>query len=676
MQRQQLARAVAQHLQRLQRSINRGNPASQAQALEDLLLSVDGADAAAKLHILQQSGILVTLKQVFDEFTAATAGSNSRAPGLAALLLAMLAGAGQLAVEHITAQPGGAAQLVLQQPGIVAALADLLQPQHSPQAQSAALVVLSDTVGALAADLGTRPAAEQVVQQAARQPGFAENEVRLLSSARHARQARSRAVPLLFFLVRYDSATCRQLLEWPAAIAALASALDSKDSEDRRVAAEALTQMSKGDLWALAASCGTDANTYAAVLEATARKWATEMSGLLPGEAAGGPIGVQLSALATCVAAALLKQQPRALAQRQLLPEQWGLLSTGLKLATAGLGSWIAPAQALLAIVMLCDTLPGAKLVALIRGPQAAAAAAAAAAAHGVPQASRAELGSRSLDCSPSAAAASSSGGGSSSNTAGTSAGAAASRAATGGADMGISLLLGRALHAAGRALLQVHEQPGIIAAPTDSSSSSSTEPWRVEQEYQNLSGVVATTLWGCVTALKPALQEAAAGSATAGSSSSSSHPAALQRSLNDLLQLQQELQTTLGRYVVRPGSSSSSSSSSGSFSEAQAAAAESQLRAQLTANVGRQMVTLGSGVCVQLAAGQHWCCANPGCTSLADASERQLVAGPGTVCSACRSVRLCGPACNKAYWKAGHRQVCALFKQRNNQGQAAEQQQ
>ncbi|WIA12965.1 hypothetical protein OEZ85_006579 [Tetradesmus obliquus] len=117
--------------------------------------------------------------------------------------------------------------------------------------------------------------------------------------------ARSRAVPLLFFLVRYDSATCRQLLEWPAAIAALASALDSKDSEDRRVAAEALTQMSKGDLWALAASCGTDANTYAAVLEATARKWATEMSGLLSGEAAGGPIGVQLSALATwpCAAA-------------------------------------------------------------------------------------------------------------------------------------------------------------------------------------------------------------------------------------------------------------------------------------------------------------------------------------------------------------------------------------
>lgn len=107
MQRQQLARVVAQHLQRLQRSINRGNPASQAQALEDLLLSVDGADAAAKLHILQQSGILVTLKQVFDEFTAATARSNSdRAPGLAALLLVMLAGAGQLAVEHISAQPG------------------------------------------------------------------------------------------------------------------------------------------------------------------------------------------------------------------------------------------------------------------------------------------------------------------------------------------------------------------------------------------------------------------------------------------------------------------------------------------------------------------------------------------------------------------------------------------
>jgi hypothetical protein len=78
----------------------------------------------------------------------------------------------------------------------------------------------------------------------------------------------------------------------------------------------------------------------------------------------------------------------------------------------------------------------------------------------------------------------------------------------------------------------------------------------------------------------------------------------------------------------------------------------------------------------VHLAAGQHWCCANPGCTSLAGALERQLVAGKGTVCSACRSVRLCGPACNKAYWKAGHKQVCALFKQRKRQGQAQEQEQ
>ncbi|KAF6255821.1 hypothetical protein COO60DRAFT_1627408 [Scenedesmus sp. NREL 46B-D3] len=38
--------------------------------------------------------------------------------------------------------------------------------------------------------------------------------------------------------------------------------------------------------------------------------------------------------------------------------------------------------------------------------------------------------------------------------------------------------------------------------------------------------------------------------------------------------------------------------------------------------------------------------------------ARRQLVAGKGTVCSACRSVRLCGPACNKAYWKAGHKQA------------------
>lgn len=144
---------------------------------------------------------------------------------------------------------GAAAQSVLQQPGIMEALAGLLQPQHSLEAQGAGLAVLGCsmtrflTAGAAAA---SSPEADQVVQQLARQPGIAGNLVRMLSSPKHGEGACYSAMRLLDFLVHFDRATARQLLDQPAAVAALAGVLGSKQSDERRLAANVLLAASKG----------------------------------------------------------------------------------------------------------------------------------------------------------------------------------------------------------------------------------------------------------------------------------------------------------------------------------------------------------------------------------------------------------------------------------------------
>jgi hypothetical protein len=284
-------------------------------------------------------------------------------------------------------------------------------------------------------------------------------------------------------------------------------------------------------------------------------------------------------------------------------------------------------------------------------------------------------------------------------------------------------LLVGRAMYIAGQALLQLHRHPHVPAADdaatanisqepaiaavtaqisnsssstcSSSSSISSSSSYQPGDQWESFPGEVLLMLLGCMRVAQPAVGTAAdsdtdASTDAAGCSSNADTHA---QSKVMLQQLQQQLFRELSANSIEcvqhipscsdgssrvddgssmvdhhDGSSSSSDSAAAAAASASAEGAEAHLKMLLPVNTAQQLVDLGSGICVHFAAGQHWCCANPGCTNLADALERQLVAGKGTVCSACRSVRLCGPACNKAYWKAGHKQVCALFKQRKSQ--------
>ena len=51
-------------------------------------------------------------------------------------------------------------------------------------------------------------------------------------------------------------------------------------------------------------------------------------------------------------------------------------------------------------------------------------------------------------------------------------------------------------------------------------------------------------------------------------------------------------------------------------------------------------------------------CCNNPACSSLAGATELQLVSGRGCICAGCRTARYCDQACQRAHWKR-HKPVC-----------------
>ncbi|WIA41283.1 hypothetical protein OEZ86_004887 [Tetradesmus obliquus] len=367
---------------------------------------------------------------------------------------------------------GSHAQRVLQQPGIMAALACLLQHQHSTEAQCTGLDVLSALVTGLAAaaEAGASAAVRPVMQQLARQPGVMQDLVRLLTSRQESAIARVRAttVNVLHYLVFYDHATASQLVEQPAALAALAKALGSVNKDERRMAAKAFFVLSQGNMRLLAIKCQSSPAATATVLEASTRRWmATEAASRLhPGAASG------LGCTGLAEILGLPGYLANAVTQQQLLPEQRGLWLTCLKLAAADLGTWVPPLQVLLAVAGICKTLPGFKEAAW-KNMSAAAAAAAAAAAQGVPEAAgRDEPGS---EIPPLDAA------GSRSSPAGTHARASASSAATSAIDLAGVLLMGRALHAAGRALLQMHKQPGIVAVPLHRRDSSSPDqPWRL----------------------------------------------------------------------------------------------------------------------------------------------------------------------------------------------------
>jgi hypothetical protein len=351
------------------------------------------------------------------------------------------------------------------------------------------------------------------------------------------------------------------------------------------------------------------------VLEATTRETTNDLIARLKDEPAGGVHAWKLLQLSNIVPPEM-RMQPLAAVQ------QPGLYITCLKSAAGGLASGLPPVDVLAALGQLCKLLPGVST----------ASSSSSASSH---------------ECTPA-----------------------------------MLLLCGRSLYAAGQALLQLHQKVEAqeVVFPVVGVSNETTLSSNQDIDRDSLSAELTAVLLGCVTAVAPALQEAAAELA-AGSNSSSSSSSAARKSMRALLQLQLGLQDTLAAASEACSRTSSSRCDSNAACAAQAIIAiipsmteehthnaEAQLRTALTADTAQQLVDLGSGICVQLAAGQHWCCANPGCTNLADVLERQLVAGKGTVCSACRSVRLCGPDCNKAYWKAGHKRVCALFKQRSSQ--------
>jgi hypothetical protein len=359
------------------------------------------------------------------------------------------------------------------------------------------------------------------------------------------------------------------------------------------------------------------------VLEATTRETVNDLIARLKDEPAGGAHAWKLLQLSNIVPPET-RMQPLAAIQ------QPGLYITCLKSA-AGLASGLPPVDVLAALGQLCELLPG--------------------------------VSTGSSSCSSNS--------GASSNSSAISASSHESTPA-------LLLLCGRSLYTAGQALLQLHQQAEAqeVVSPV-SVSNETTPPSNQDIDRDSLSAELTAVLLCCVTTMAPALQEAAAELVASGSSTSSN---AARRSMRALLQLQLGLQNTLTAASEACNRTSSSSFDSNAACAAQAIIAiifsmaeehthnaEAEIRTALTAVTAQQLVDLGSGICVHLAAGQHWCCANPGCTNLADVLERQLVAGKGT-CSACRSVRLCGPACNKAYWKAGHKQVCALFKQRSSQ--------
>jgi hypothetical protein len=237
-----------------------------------------------------------------------------------------------------------------------------------------------------------------------------------------------------------------------------------------------------------------------------------------------------------------------------------------------------------------------------------------------------------------------------------------------------LKLLIGRALHVAAHALLQLHEQAGPTAAGP-------SQRVQVSESAQRGFGGTAQLLYFYLAALGPLLEDASAaatgsadgsssaGGSTAAGSSSASVSSSSAFSLHHLTELHNQLLAdTLVRLGERVGRADGTSSTGPDV--------VSEALAVFPAAAARQLLQLATGVCTQLvsAEGAAQCCANPGCTNCSKLSERELVAGKSTVCSGCRAVRLCSAECNTAYWKAGHRQVCKRLRGGKQQRKAGKQ--
>lgn len=77
--------------------------------------------------------------------------------------------------------------------------------------------------------------------------------------------------------------------------------------------------------------------------------------------------------------------------------------------------------------------------------------------------------------------------------------------------------------------------------------------------------------------------------------------------------------------------------------------------RATVFGQLAEELSTFGAVVCSELPV--PLCCNNPGCLSLAGASELELVGGKGTVCK-CKEARYCCKQCQVDHWKQ-HKAVC-----------------
>jgi hypothetical protein len=201
-------------------------------------------------------------------------------------------------------------------------------------------------------------------------------------------------------------------------------------------------------------------------------------------------------------------------------------------------------------------------------------------------------------------------------------------------------LLSGRALYVAACALLRLHEGADVTAQPPGQ--------WKLtadDAEHPPLVRNAPLTIdrFGAYVIAIGRLLPAAGGRSCA-----PAHVAELQQ-LQQLLQQRLKEDTLPTVYSLRSGRQQ--------IDGLRGMAA--LLKELYPAELARQLLQLANGVCTQLAAPGALCCANPACTNCARLSERELVAGKGTVCSSCRAVRLCSAECNQAYWKAGHKQVC-----------------
>jgi hypothetical protein len=210
-----------------------------------------GSTTAAASRIAAEpavvAGLVALLKATATSYVSATAGDTAvSAAHLACNALISLG-------RH-----GGAAACLrmLQQPGVAAGLAKLIQRDQHRVTQLYTLTVLGVYSDTLSTD--TSAAAQQVQQQLAGQPGIAQDVVSLLvasqqwaASSRALRrgislaQAAVSAMRLLQFLVFSSRTTARQVLAMPAAVPALLKVVEGK-SDVRRVAANIIAQITDG----------------------------------------------------------------------------------------------------------------------------------------------------------------------------------------------------------------------------------------------------------------------------------------------------------------------------------------------------------------------------------------------------------------------------------------------